>query len=169
MNILAGKYKGHKIRTIRHAAYRPTQTRIRKSLFDILGDIEQYSVLDLFSGSGILGFEAASRGAASITFVENNWTAVKLLQENKRKFKSSVFNIFRRDAFRFLESCDEFDLIMADPPYEQYSLSPLVEICVSKLKHNGTFVLETHASDTTISGLREKKYGNTKLIFWGLS
>ena len=69
MNILAGRFKGQKIRTIAKASYRPTTSRVRKSIFDMLGDLDEYSVLDLFAGSGILGFEAASRGATAITFV----------------------------------------------------------------------------------------------------
>ena len=64
MNILAGRFKGHNIRTVAKASYRPTASRIRKSIFDILGNLNGCSVLDLFAGSGILGFEAASRGAA---------------------------------------------------------------------------------------------------------
>ena len=69
MRILAGRYKGRSIKTISSSSYRPTQSRIRKSLFDILGPLDGISFLDLYAGSGIIGFEAASRGAIDVTFV----------------------------------------------------------------------------------------------------
>ena len=97
MNILSGIYKGQKIKTVQSLPYRPTQTRIRKSLFDILGDLTDMSVLDLFSGTGILGFEAASRGADTVTFVENNTTVVNMLQQNVKLFQKTNFNVFRQD------------------------------------------------------------------------
>jgi len=82
MRILAGRYKGRSIKTISSSSYRPTQSRIRKSLFDILGPLDGISFLDLYAGSGIIGFEAASRGAIDVTFVENNYITIKLLHKN---------------------------------------------------------------------------------------
>mgnify|MGYP000468733032 CR=1 FL=1 len=83
MQIHAGRYKGRRIKTVANVSYRPTMALVRKSLFDILGDLTGYHVLDLFSGSGILGFEAASRGAKSVTFVENSMRINSLLKINK--------------------------------------------------------------------------------------
>ena len=73
MKILSGTYKGIRIETTKSASYRPTKSRVRKSIFDILSPFHYSNILDLYSGSGILGFESASRGAASVTFVENNF------------------------------------------------------------------------------------------------
>ena len=70
MRILAGRFKGRSIKTVSSTSYRPTQSRIRKSLFDILGPLDGFSFLDLYAGSGIIGFEAASRGAIDVTFIE---------------------------------------------------------------------------------------------------
>ena len=78
MKILSGRYKGLSIVTSKNILYRPTQTRIRKSIFDRLQNFNFKSTLDLFSGSGIIGFESASRGATEVTFVENN---VKIMNQ----------------------------------------------------------------------------------------
>ena len=72
MKILSGQYKGLEIKTDKSLSYRPTSSRVRKSIFDILGSLQKLSVLDIFAGSGILGFEAASRGATKVSFVDNN-------------------------------------------------------------------------------------------------
>mgnify|MGYP003323291328 CR=1 FL=1 len=90
MNILAGCFKGQKICTIAKASYRPTTSRVRKSIFDILGNLQGLSVLDIFSGSGILGFEAASRGASILTFVDNNRKVIELIKINSNKFNEQL-------------------------------------------------------------------------------
>lgn len=166
MQILSGIYKGLKITTTRNIPYRPTQTRIRKSLFDMLGDISGNTVLDLFSGTGILGFEAASRGADSVTFVENNYSAVKMLNKNISLFNYADFNLQKEDAFKYVESCGQFDLIFADPPYGKYSLNRLSKFCLAKLNKSGKFVLEVSSNDNTVHAHREKRYGDTKLLIW---
>ena len=79
MKILGGTYKGIRIETKKDASYRPTKSRTRKSLFDMISPFNFSNVLDLYSGSGILGFECISRGANSLTFIENNTQNVKLL------------------------------------------------------------------------------------------
>ena len=118
MNILAGRFKGHNIRTVAKASYRPTASRIRKSIFDILGDLDGCSVLDLFAGSGILGFEAASRGAAEITFVDNDRRNVKLIHLNSQILQNQVdIKVVRKDWIRYLRMRYKFDIIFADPPY----------------------------------------------------
>ena len=86
MNIIAGRYKGLQIKTSKNLLYRPTSSRVRKSIFDILGNLNSLSVLDIFAGSGILGFEAASRGASEITFVDNNRKLIELIKTNSNKF-----------------------------------------------------------------------------------
>ena len=80
MQIQAGIYKGRRVKTVRNAPYRPTTSLVRKSLFDILGNLSGYHVLDLFAGSGIIGFEAASRGAESVTFVDSSMRVTSLLK-----------------------------------------------------------------------------------------
>ena len=86
MRILSGIYKGIDIKTSSKQNYRPTQTKIRKSIFDSLGSLSQCSVLDLFAGTGILGFESASRGASSVVFVEKNLFIYKMLKKTQPCF-----------------------------------------------------------------------------------
>ena len=96
MKILGGQYKGLNIDTSKITSYRPTQARVRKSIFDILTPFTYSNVLDLYSGSGILGFESASRGAESITFVEIDHKAINLLIKNKNKFSNHIFHIVKK-------------------------------------------------------------------------
>ncbi|MEC7850135.1 MAG: RsmD family RNA methyltransferase, partial [Candidatus Neomarinimicrobiota bacterium] len=134
MKILGGRYKGLTIDTSKNILYRPTQTRIRKSIFDILAPFTYSRVLDLYSGSGILGFESASRGAESITFVDNNSASIKMLNRNKTKFDSPEFFVIRKKVFSYLKGLnDNYDLIFADPPYDKLDYSLLINMCIEKL------------------------------------
>ena len=80
-------------------------------------------MLDLFSGSGIIGFEALSRGAKTITFVDSSLRVNSLLKMNSILFKEEEINFFKNDVFKFLKSCDSFDYIFADPPYKFNEIS----------------------------------------------
>ena len=166
MNILAGHFKGQKIRTIAKASYRPTTSRVRKSIFDMLGDLKGCSVLDLFAGSGILGFEAASRGAKSVTFVENSMRINSLLKINGSFFKETNVNYVRMDALKFLKQSNCFDLILADPPYEYDQFDLLIESCIKQLNQNRFFILESSLQTYSIPPIRVKEYGDTRLSFW---
>ena len=91
MQIHAGLYKGRRVKTVKNAPYRPTTSSVRKSLFDIIGNLQGKKILDLFAGSGIVGFEAASRGANLITFVESSMRVNSLLKINGSLFKQTNF------------------------------------------------------------------------------
>ena len=88
MQIHAGEFKGRRIKTVKNAPYRPTTAVVRKSLFDILGNIENKTFLDLFAGTGIIGFEAVSRGARKVTIIDNSIRVCALL-----KINYSLFNL----------------------------------------------------------------------------
>ena len=118
MQIQAGLYKGRRVKTVKNAPYRPTASTVRKSLFDILGNLKGKCVLDLFAGSGIVGFEAASRGASTITFVESSMRVNSLLKINGSLFKQTDFKYIKQDATRFITKCGDYDIIFADPPYD---------------------------------------------------
>ena len=92
MKILSGVYRGIKIDTAKDVSYRPTKSRVRKSIFDIINPFDFSSVLDLFSGTGILGFESISRGASVITFVEKDAKSIRLLHRNREKFEGISWN-----------------------------------------------------------------------------
>ena len=167
MKILGGQYKGLNIDTSKITSYRPTQARVRKSIFDILTPFNYLSVLDLYSGSGILGFESASRGADSITFVEIDYKAINLLSKNKNKFIDKTFHIVKKRSMDYLNNLNEcFDLIFADPPYGNEDYFKLINICIEKLAKNGKLIVEMRSNDFSFEEAIIKNYGDTKLIFY---
>ena len=167
MKILSGIYKGMQIKTSIKQNYRPTQTKVRKSIFDILGNLNSLSVLDIFAGSGILGFEAASRGASEITFVDNNRKLIELIKTNSNKFdKEFNTNIICSKWDYFLKKQYQYDIIFADPPYGKIDIFKLKKICFSSLLNNGRFILESSKNDRIPEGGITKHYGDTVVTFW---
>ena len=167
MNILAGRFKGQNIRTSAKASYRPTTSRVRKSIFDILGDLEGCSVLDLFAGSGILGFEAASRGAAAVTFVDNDRRNVQLIHVNSKMLQDQVeVKVGCKEWICYLRVRHEYDIIFADPPYGKIDIAKLAEKCLTTLLNNGRFVLETSSRESIPVGGRSKRFGDTLVTIW---
>ncbi len=166
MQILAGRYKGVSIQTSAKYDYRPTQSKIRKSLFEILGDLNGKTVIDLFAGSGILGFEALSRMAKSVIFVETNNNLVQLIYKNSLKFDEQIYKIKRIDVYKYINKKQSVDLILVDPPYGQKDLNLLVKLCLNMLNPGGTLVLETSIKDEIMEADNERIYGRTRLSFW---
>ena len=167
MKILSGQYKGLEIKTDKNLSYRPTSSRVRKSIFDILGSLQKLSVLDIFAGSGILGFEAASRGATKISFVDNNRKAIQLIKSNSYLLKNEVeINLSCSKWDKFLKKKNLYDVIFADPPYGKIDIYQLKEICFSSLLNNGRFILESSKNDRIPEGGITKHYGDTVVTFW---
>ena len=166
MQIQAGLYKGRRVKTVKNAPYRPTTSLVRKSLFDILGTLQGKHVLDLFAGSGIVGFEAASRGASSITFVESSMRVNYLLKINGSLFKQTDFKYIKQDAIKFIADCDQYDIIFADPPYDYDSNEKFITDAINHLNQDGILILESSIKDYSISPFRIKEYGDTQLTFW---
>ena len=166
MQLLAGRYKGARIKTSTKMPYRPTLSRIRKSIFDILFPFNYQNVLDLFSGTGILGFEAASRGANKITFVERDRKSIQLLESNANQFPDIDFVFNQQNVYTFLNNPKSYDLIFADPPYASSNIHELVETGLKILNKNGKFVLETNKRSQPMMNAIVKNYGNTVLSIW---
>ncbi|MFA5005228.1 MAG: 16S rRNA (guanine(966)-N(2))-methyltransferase RsmD, partial [Candidatus Omnitrophota bacterium] len=126
MRITTGKFKNKKLYFPR--GIRPTQDKVRKAVFDILGDISGLSFLDLFAGSGAVGFEALSRGAGELVLVELNRDSVDAIKKNINILKDapcSVIHIEAQKAVKLLhERGKTFDIIFLDPPY--YKLKALI-------------------------------------------
>ena len=166
MQIQAGQYKGRRVKTVKNAPYRPTTSLVRKSLFDILKDISGKTLLDLFAGSGIVGFEAASRGASLVTFVESSMRVNALLKINGALLLNTEFQYHRRDALKFLENSQSYDIIFADPPYRYHDTNQLVSKALSKLNQDGLLILESSPREFPNSPKRMKEFGDTQLSFW---
>ena len=119
MRVVAGEYRGRRLEAPAGTATRPTSDRVREAVFNILGDVSGAVVLDLFAGSGALGIEALSRGAAAATFVDRDERALAAVRANLEAF-GAVARVVRSDAIAFLKRQDGagYDLIFVDPPYD---------------------------------------------------
>ena len=167
MKILAGRFGGRKIKTSKNLPYRPTKSLVRKSLFDHLTPFEYNSVLDLFSGSGILGFEAVSRGAESVAFVEKDQGVLRYLKQNSDLLVGPLYSFHGLDAFTYLTKKKEtFDLIFADPPYRKYDVTKLVEPVLEHLNKKGKFILECDKKQDPFLEAVVKDYGQTRILYW---
>ncbi len=172
MRITEGKLKGKKFKA--PSFIRPTQDKVRKAIFDVLKNfisLEKKLVLDLYAGSGGLGFEALSRGAKKCDFVEKRKSCCKILKENIKALNiEGSARIFPIEVKKFISTTlKKYDLILADPPYEELDLDLLKKIA-SLLKRDGIFVLEYSKRKNlkelnTLKILESKKYGDTMVAF----
>lgn len=128
MRVIGGKYRRRLLDFPDGAGLRPTPDRVRETLFNWLGqDLHGWVCLDLFAGSGALGFEAASRGAARVVMIERNREALAALARNRAALGASEVDIVPGDALSWLAANHQmFDLVFADPPFENGSAEPLL-------------------------------------------
>ena len=168
ISLIAGKYKGKKLYQFSNTFVRPTQAKIRKSIFQILEPLDGLEVLDLYAGVGTLGFEALSRGAALAVFVEKDRRAYKILEKNITLFPSEKMRLHLCDAVQFISRAhsDQFDIIFADPPYKMTDFQYLKENVQHCLKPNGIFCMEMKKQDIDNSPARIKYFGSTQVVFW---
>jgi len=182
MIITAGKYKGRKLKTPKTYDVRPTSSKVRESIFNMVQLTEAGTIfyegetmfLDLFAGSGVMGLEALSRGAKKVVFVEKNPEAVKILQLNISVISDKDnIKLIRENSLKILAKFreNEFNFIFADPPYEAGLYEPVLKTIAenSILAKNGFIVLE-HAREAQITDLssrynfnvfKTKIYGDT--------
>ena len=123
IRIIAGEYRGRRLSVPDRPGLRPTPDRVRETLFNWLGQsLDGLSCLDLFAGSGALGFEAASRGAARVVMVEQDRAAFQALQTSLESLKTRQVELVFADAFAFLKRKETFDVVFLDPPFGQNAL-----------------------------------------------
>lgn len=142
MRVIAGSKKGVALRCGHGPFFRPTQQLVKGSIFDTIGfEIEGASVLDLFAGSGAIGIEALSRGAARAVFVEQDKRILKALRTNLERcgFSPAAAQVRIGDALRYLERAAKtgafFDVIFADPPYAAQAAAQRVVDIAEKADH----------------------------------
>lgn len=177
MRVITGKARGVVLKTPEGLQTRPTSDRVKEAMFSIIQfDLPGTRVLDLFGGTGQLGIEALSRGAASAVFVDAGEPACKLIRENLKRTKlEDQGRVVRSDYLQYLSTTKEkFDIILLDPPYAEVflenSLKRISEIDI--LQSNGIIVTERpleKALDFEISGFtrsRDYKYGNTLITIY---
>ena len=135
IRIIGGKWRGRKLSVLDKQGLRPTTDRIKETLYNwLMPVIHDSDCLDCFSGSGSLGFEAASRGAQSVTLLEKDKQVAQLLSKNKQIIASNAIDIYHIDTLQWLNrpAVKQFDIVFIDPPFHQ----ALVAKTVSELENN---------------------------------
>jgi len=152
VRIIGGQWKRSVLPVLQALGLRPTPDRVRETVFNWInhlrdGDWANAQVLDLFAGSGALGFEAASRGAASVTMVDTHTPVIRQLEENKVKLRAENVQLLRGDALLTAQGLasrgQRFDLIFLDPPYQQDFLAKVLPLCANLLKEGGMVYAES--------------------------
>jgi len=168
VRVVAGEFKGRRLRAPRGMRTRPTADRVREALFSMLGDVSGARVLDLYAGSGALGIEALSRGAASAVFVERDARAASAIRDNLRALELDQA-VRRQDALRFLAANEgTFDLVFCDPPYDSVPriAEPLAERLPALLTQGARIVTESDKRmplELPFELLAERTYGDTRI------
>lgn len=178
MRIIAGSLRGRVLKSTQTSMLRPTTDRVRESIFNILAsriELEDAQVLDLFAGTGALGIEALSRGAAFCDFVESDRKAASAIAANLKAFDLEEHSrLIVRDAMKFIgETEKRYDCIFADPPYAAPIFEILVRdiVALGRLRAGGLFVLEHSAA---MRGIRaqgaevvvERSFGDTAVTIY---
>ena len=147
IRIIAGEYRGRRIKVASRPGLRPTPDRVRETLFNWLGQwLDGRSCLDLFAGSGALGFEAASRGAARVVMVENDRAAFSALESARTKIGARTVELVCGDANDYLARARErFDVVFLDPPFRQNALPAVLERLEGRLAQAARVYLESAA------------------------
>ena len=166
MKINSGLFRNTSIEILKNSSFRPTTSISRKSFFDTIGSLEGKLFLDLFAGSGIVGFEAASRGAKNVTFVEMNKRYLNQIITNSKKFEYDQFNFMARDALLKKIPNESFDLIFADPPYALYEMNIFIKNALNKLNKGGELIIESSSKETLEGFDKIAKFGDTNLLYW---
>jgi 16S rRNA (guanine966-N2)-methyltransferase len=149
---------------------RPTPDRVRQTLFNWLGqDLHGLSCLDLFAGTGVMGFEALSRGAKRVLMVEKSVSAYKALLENKKLLKADMAHILNLDAVQFLTKNHEvFDVVFLDPPYNQGWLPKLLPQIQSLVSPESLVYVEAEFALKDGDGWQVLKHGKAGSVYYHL-
>jgi 16S rRNA (guanine966-N2)-methyltransferase len=176
MRVIAGQWGGRRLQAPPGDATRPTSDRVREALFSVLGErVDGARVLDLFAGSGALGIEALSRGAASATFVDSAARAVAALRRNLDALGAGG-EVRRQDALRFLGSASadarEYDLVFLDPPYRlAHRLGPELSSRLPAVLAPGAVVVAESDRraplELSLPLNDERRYGDTLIRIYG--
>ena len=175
MRIIAGTHRGRRIAAPRGAGTRPTGDRVREALFNLLGPVDDATVLDLYAGSGALGLEALSRGAGRCVFVESDAGAVRTIKANLETLRLTGAVVVQRDAAATL--ADEraagrrYDLVLLDPPYEAWPAleDRLGELVPAVLGESGVVAVESDARiepQLPLDRVTTRRYGSARLTLF---
>ena len=171
MRVITGSARGRRLKTPANEEIRPTTDNVKEAVFNILQfDIEGRRVLDLFAGTGQLGIECLSRGAASAVFIDRDRAAVQLVKDNLKSCGLSG-TVLCADSLSYLRSCGQFDLIFVDPPYDSGLYDEVLRTInqVDILSEGGIIIVEARR-DTPLPEMeppyrlmKEYRYGKVKI------
>ncbi|HEU5363189.1 MAG TPA: 16S rRNA (guanine(966)-N(2))-methyltransferase RsmD [Gaiellaceae bacterium] len=170
MRIIAGSHRGHRIAAPKGRETRPTSDRVRENAFNLIGPVDDAEVLDLFAGSGAMGLEALSRGAAHATFVESDRDACRVIGANLDKLGLRG-TVICQDALRTVaHERRRYGLVLCDPPYD-LDRGRLAPQLAKLLTEDGVLVWETSGRDEApdAPGLRlrtTRRYGSARLSLY---
>ena len=179
MRVIAGRFKGRRLKAPTWDGLRPTSDKLRETLFKIIAArIQGSRVLDGYAGTGAVGIEALSRGAAHVTFIDSDRRATALIEQNLALCgiegdytieQGGVATVLRR-----LPTDVEFDIIVLDPPYEAPGVGEVIDAAAERLVPSGILVLEraTRRQPETSSALartRDVKSGDSSLTFYTMT
>jgi len=170
LRIIGGEWRSRILTFSEQEGLRPTPDRVRETLFNWLGQyLHGKACLDLFAGSGALGFEAASRGAQQVTLVEQSAKVVAALRDNAAKLKADQVSIERADGLRWLgANAGVYDVIFLDPPFQSGLLDKLLPLLAAHLTPSGCAYVESGAEIVPPPGLQLAKSGRAGQVFFGL-
>ena len=176
MRIISGKHKGRRLTAPKNLPVRPTTDMSKESLFNIINNnyyFEGLQILDLFSGTGNISYEFASRGATNITAVDQHYGCIKYINQIIKEFDFPI-NTIKSDVYKFLDKTGiQADIIFADPPYD-FSDEQFLKIADSifkndLLKEEGTLIIE-HSKQTKLNNhpnfSHDKRYGGNVFSFF---
>jgi len=175
MRIIGGSLKGLRLNPPKNLPVRPTTDLAKEALFNILLnqiEFEGIKVLDLFSGTGNISLEFASRGASEVISVDRSIHCVNYLKDTSRQHKLTQIKTYREDVFKYLNiETEQYDLIFADPPYDLNRIPDLPKVIFEKnlLKPDGLLIVE-HQSLQNLSNhpafVEQRKYGHSSFSFF---
>ena len=177
MRIISGIYKGRRINPPANLPVRPTTDMAKEALFNILGNnfyFDEISILDLFSGTGNISYEFASRGCENLIAVDIDSKCVRFTEDIKSKLEITGLRIIRANVFQYLKNQKQkFDIIFADPPYDLKEYDKIPELVFNNelLNQNGCLIIEhpISVSFTKYEHFKEiRKYGKVNFSFFEL-
>jgi 16S rRNA (guanine966-N2)-methyltransferase len=175
VRIIAGSHRGQRIAAPKGRETRPTSDRVRENAFNLIGPVDDAEVLDLFAGSGAMGLEALSRGAAHTTFVENDREACRTINRNLDKLGFDDATVLCQDALLALRTDarqgTRYDLVLLDPPYKRFSSlqKAMIQHLPEILAPDGTLLVETATEeepDLPLAKRTTRRYGSARLTLF---
>jgi 16S rRNA (guanine966-N2)-methyltransferase len=175
MRIVGGKFKGRMFKPDKKFSARPTTDLAKEALFNILTNRYEFTdmkILDMFAGTGSIGYEFISRGARSVTFVEKNISHIKFIKKVIRELEINNAVIICENVFSYLKKCNiKYDIIFCDPPYDLPQLDEIPQSVFQSdiLSKNGILIIE-HSKDHNFSNTpnfyESRKYGKVNFSFF---